>query len=332
MSKDKQVICANLDCEVATSGKCLEAFTNLNECPHYNQTISKSSLPTEDTKKKSRSEIAINSGEALNCKEAGKLLCARPARVITVIGLSDAGKTTLISGLYDVLQKGPFADFSFIESKTLPAFELRCHHARAVSRRTVPDTERSTRGMGLIFLHLAVTNDSGGRIDLLLSDRSGENYEAATNNTQACLELLEVYRSDLVLILADGAKLANPEFRHSTVADVRRLIEALLDSNMLGRKHRVALILTKYDKLVPNNQDGLDAFDGLANIVAEKLSNQVSEFTVIKTAARPDSPSMEAGTGLNEIFRECMKLPIIQLEQAQSLTEPKRAFHKHKAP
>ena len=133
MGGDIQVICANIGCEIATSGKCLEAFTNLEECPHYNQASSDPPLLTKDTEIEASSEININSGEALNPKEAEKVLCARPARVITVIGLSDAGKTTLISGLYDVLQNGSFADFSFIESQTLPAFELRCHLARAVS-------------------------------------------------------------------------------------------------------------------------------------------------------------------------------------------------------
>ena len=332
MSEDKQVICANSDCEISISGRCLEGFTNLEECPHFSQTTSNLSPLTEDTKTEATPEITINSGNALDCDGAGKVLCARPAQVISVIGLSDAGKTTLISGLYDVLQKGPFADLSFTESKTLPAFELRCHFARAVSKGTIPDTERTARGMGLVFLHLAVTSKAGGRVDLLLSDRSGEDYEAATNTTQACIDLIEVSRADLVLVLVDGAKLSNPEFRHSTVADVRRLIEALLDSDMLGSQQRVALVLTKYDKLVlnnQNNQDGQNAFEGLVKIVKIKLSKRVNEFTAIKTAARPDSSSMEAGFGLNEVYRECIKPSIIQRKELQSLTVPWRAFHKH---
>ena len=159
-----------------------------------------------------------------------------------------------------------------MNQKTLPAFELLCHFARAVSKGTTPDTERTTRGMGLVFLHLAVTNGSDERVDLLLSDRSGEDYEAATNTTQACLNLVEVSRADLLLVLVDGAKLSDPELRHSSVADVRRLIEALLNSDMLSKKHRVALVLTKYDKIERDtqiNQDGLRAFESLVDIVSK---------------------------------------------------------------
>jgi len=63
--------------------------------------------------------------------------------VVAIIGPTDAGKTSLIASLYDLLQEGPVAGIGFARSLTLHAFEQACHDARAAlaTRRSAQRTD-----------------------------------------------------------------------------------------------------------------------------------------------------------------------------------------------
>jgi len=175
--------CSNPECTVATTGRCVEGFAELTDCPHYGREIPTTVETTDDASKlASDAELELPSGEPLSVAAATDILRAHANRVIAVIGPMESGKTTLVASLYDVFQNGLFGGFSFMSSETLPAFEQRCHLARAASNRTTPNTERTSRSHGLKFYHLGLSLDHVRRVDLLLSDRSGEDFRVAADS------------------------------------------------------------------------------------------------------------------------------------------------------
>src|SRR5438094_3901098 len=90
-----------------------------------------------------RDLIDLPTGKELDESGALKLEVARPVRLVVVAGPVGCGKTTLLTSLYELFQWGPVAEFEFAGSKTLPAFEQRCHLSRSASGASEPKTQRT---------------------------------------------------------------------------------------------------------------------------------------------------------------------------------------------
>ncbi len=323
MNEKAKVSCSNSECDVTETGKCVEGFPELAECPHYGKEFIE-----DDISKKGEgilSDIVLPSGDALDQSKANRFLCAFPANIIAVAGPADSGKTTLLSSIYDILQLGPFHDYSFATSTTLLAFERRCFLARLASQRSSPTTERTSTSSGLKFLHLALGRRDFGRVDFLLSDRSGEDYQRAANNEEACRELIELSRADIVLILVDGRKIANPQFRASAINETKMMVQAFLESGMVGEHQKLGVILTKLD-LIPEASSSV--FDSLVQWVKEQFDGKFLEIISIKTAARPETHTLDPYIGLKELLNECSSKRVIPKFKDGLNTKTTRAFHK----
>src|SRR4051794_8869948 len=66
--------------------------------------------------------VELPSGEALSEQEAEETMKVSPTKVVLVAGENDAGKTSLLCGVYEQYLKGDFAGYRFAGSRTLRAF------------------------------------------------------------------------------------------------------------------------------------------------------------------------------------------------------------------
>ena len=166
-------ICANPDCRVVETGRCVEGF-ELSACSHYGRKLEETSETGRGSEKKpsAPSYIVLPGADTLPLAEASSLLRRGDARVIAIIGPRDAGKTSLIASLYELFQEGPVSEIGYAQSQTLHAFERACHDARAASRRTTPHTYRTSRGE-VQFYHLDLVGGFGGTAVSSCLGRSG---------------------------------------------------------------------------------------------------------------------------------------------------------------
>lgn len=86
--------------------------------------------------------ITLPSGEALTAQETEEITSKTRARVIMVAGAPLSGKTTLMYCLFLCFQRGPFANYSFTESRTLMGLE------RAVGALGHPQWDRQRIRLG----------------------------------------------------------------------------------------------------------------------------------------------------------------------------------------
>jgi len=326
--------CPNPDCRVAETGKCVEGFS-VGECPHQQKVIPSeepsdaandvaqhSSPPKKDTK-----EEFVASGEILNIDDATDILCRGTTRVMTVIGPNKSGKTTLGISLYDVFQHGPFDRWSFSGSMTLVAFEKRCHLARSISGKSKPDTQRTSLSDGLGLLHLGLYCDEYGRIDLLISDRSGEFYTAVADNLEDCNKLHEVSRADNVLFLIDGEKLVSDE-RHGALNDARMMIKTLIEGEKIGKNHQISIVLTKYDIVSSSkSKDRAEKdFENFVNKLEDTYSKYLAKITPYKIAARSETDDIESCYGVLDILEETLRQKEIIKHISTSTSRLDRCF------
>lgn len=303
----QQLTCSNADCNLASDGKCVEGY-EVNECPHTGRISIEDIQEVEESGSvvtQAEPTIALATGEALDRDNASMLQRRRVSRSIGLIGPNDSGKTSLIAGVYDLLQVGPVSGAAFAGSSTLIGFERVCHLARAVSRRAVPHTERTSRGADATFFHLDIHQKNKGLTSLFISDRSGEDYLAANDELSQATQFFEIRRADCITLLVNGAQLADPGLRHEVRAATPQIVDALIEARAIRAGCRLAIVLTKKDSvLASQHADRVQKdFDVLVKSISESHGAYLSEVKSFVVAASPqNSESVVRGEGVGDLL------------------------------
>ena len=250
--------CALAGCQVADGGSCIEGFERLAECPNYvptppadaepapNGTLARQTVPT--------SAVAAEATEA-------------------PLGLSSGNAL--------------FAGHFFAGSHTLIGFERIYHLARAVSQRSTEDTERTKRGTENNLLHFdLVAQDDGRRHRLLISELSGELFEAATTATDHVYAIPYLRRADHVVLFADAEKLSDDSQRQYLLNQLLVLLRSCIENNRLSATSIVTVVVSRYDLLASDlDRSFLGFMEARLRHRADSYFRQPIRF--LNLAARP---------------------------------------------
>lgn len=252
--------------------------------------------------------IQLHNGEAFNIVEADILLRRHGVIVVAFIGYQYAGKTTAAIMLYELAKRRRLEPFGFAGSYTIRGFQERSHKSLVSSGRQVADTKRTSGSIPVSFLHLRLQKmgAQSESIELLLSDRSGEDFEQCLNTPGLCGTFPEVMRANYHVLLVDGEKLANPDTASKHIGEIRRLVLALNQCNALTASGLVQVVLTKHDLVCQSEpkhkEDALQRFDIIIKELKKRLPEAV-RVTEHKLAARPSS-QFNLGDGLTNLISE----------------------------
>lgn len=312
MSTPIALQCSNRDCRVAETNKCVEGLPT-SDCPNFG----KAPLPIESEGLASADAevIALTPASRLSLNGAASILRKEEGRVVAIVGPHDAGKTSLIAGLYDLLQSGPIASSHFNGSQTLHAFEMSCHDARAASERNVPHINRTPLGE-VEFYHVGLTDlPSGDRIALLIGDRAGEDYKMAADDVQIVASFHEVQRANTLTFLVDGYRLAQSVTRHQVRQELLRAVQALVDGGGTSKCQRVAVVLTKLDDVRASDHSdrALSDFAGEVSRLREQFGSRFSSIESFHVAASPKNTTVPRGEGMAELLEHWLS-PILMAE------------------
>lgn len=304
--------CANPDCKISSGGRCLEGFPEASACPQFGKALVIVPGTSEETARTSTPGMRLPHADALSINEATALLRQGPCNVISLVGPFDSGKTSLIAGLYDLLQRGPVGGYAFAGSHTLHSFERACHDSRRESERTEPHMERTERGEVLFFHVDLVGEDCEAKRAALFGNRAGEEYSMVQDEPDRAKAYPELKRSDVLTVLVDGAKLLDAGERHQVRAQVRLTLRALVEVGVAPPWQRLALVLTKLDVIRKNEaaQDGvLRYFEALVANVRTEHTAKFAEVQAFAVAASPKTTNADRGEGIAHLLRYWMAEP-----------------------
>lgn len=319
-----EVICANPDCRIAETGKCVEGFET-SKCPHFGHAPAEISEDDTSRETSEASEgVRLPGADTLTVADTAKLLRTGDARIIAIIGPSDAGKTSLIASLYDLFQDGPVSGVEYARSNTLHAFEHTCHDARAASRRKVPHINRTPLGE-VRFYHLDLGGGpAGDALALAMGDRAGEEYRSAADDASIVTGFPEVRRADSLTLLVDGERLLDAGARHNLRSEVTMMLQALVDGGAVQVGQRLVLVLTKIDlvQASPNQARAERDFGDLLARLEQLFGHVFSVIQALKIAASPKTDALPRGTGVPELLAFWLKPAVA----APTPSPPRPAF------
>jgi len=326
MADDVAIICANRQCRVAETGRCIEGL-ELSKCPHYGRGPDEGVTDQSD-EPESTVGLQLPGADTLTLEQASRVLRARNARVIAIIGPKGSGKTSLIASLYDLFQEGSVEGAEYARSETLHAFELACHDARAASRRSEPDMERTPLGE-VRFYHLDLAGGpAGSRLALLMGDRAGEEYRSAADDVANLPPFPEIARADTITVLVDGQRLLDAGARHNLRSEIIMMLQAFLDGGVLRASQRLVVVLTKFDaiKTSPACDRAENDFRQLLVQLERAFGSTFSEIKSCVSAASPKNAVVPRGTGVGEMLTYWVAPAAFEPAERPTLTKPTRAF------
>ena len=320
MTDDATPRCKKQDCQVSATRKCAEGHDPFRSCPNFSGMVVPKDEDDEfdaeeaaeggDGHVEGLASIQLAAGELLSVMDVERFLLWRPAKFISVVGDSNSGKTTLACALYDRFLRGPFAGVSFAASRTLLALEQRIYPSRVESGRYVPDTPRTSIADGLRFFHFAVapTGTPYSRVDFMLSDRAGETYRLARNNTDRIAELSEISQADVVALLLDGGRVADPTERAGAIQGTRQMLRALLDNGALGPTSTVQIVTTKIDRIArgDDRQNAKEAVTVFRARATADFGPRLAMLSFHEIAARDPDGTFDPGYGIDILIKDWM--------------------------
>jgi hypothetical protein len=271
--KGDSPICSKQDCTFALTGTCLEAINNpTTECPHLKlgQTVSPQAAKSNATDvidESAESSRQFHSGLELGVQDVARLMRARYTKLVGVLGQVEAGKTCLFTSMYlQLTGRRLCPNYRFIASDTLLGFEQRARHLRdwtkgGVQEQIVDHTQLG-HSRSPAFLHLAFQDSIGLRHDLLLPDLPGEWTSRLLSEASTASRFAFLSRSDVVLLVFEASRFANPRSRNNAVTDAAHMLGRLAVDVRLPTTVPIVLAVTKCDETdgkVPAEMDRVAA-------------------------------------------------------------------------
>ena len=310
MAEKNTIFCKEEHCNVAQDGKCVNGL-ELKDCPHYqSNSISEEIQDAQENlteKPNENSLINLYSGNEMTCEEAREITSSSLSKLIVILGAPESGKTTLLTCLNELFQKGIFSNYMFAGSKTLIGFEKRSYRSRFISGAKAPDTERTKFESTIKLLHLAVRDiDCKKPIqNMFFTDMAGEYFDFFRDSTEECQKCKILKRADHFVLLIDCENLLDPSRRNITKVENVALLRSCVGSGMLGPKSIVDIVFSKWDlvhNLEEKHKEKISNFINLIkNNVENAIKSEIGDLNFFNVAARPIT-SLESGYGMNEVF------------------------------
>jgi hypothetical protein len=299
--------CLRPECKVAQTGKCDLTHDPVELCPNYGKTAQALPVASGDKQptpqRTAPAAIRISSGETMEWEDLQAFSRGHRVRTVSVIGEPRSGKTTLIAAIYASLCKGPVGDRDFVGSRTLVGFAKRHHLALLNSERKSPKTPRTSSNDPTTFFHLALRPKAGGEVShLIVSDRSGEAYQAARQDTALIKELKELRLADRASFVLDAAKLTNPERHAGYSRQFKQMIYALRDNGAFRDDVAIEVLATKIDttKRPERAAESAAILDDYEAQIVEEFKSAGVEFGFHRVCALPKSYLETGYLGLGE--------------------------------
>lgn len=245
-------------------------------------------------------------GEPLEISEAREITMRSRTTMVTLVGMIESGKTSLLARIHQEFQSGPLGDYEFAGSKTLLRFEEINWLATIESGSGKPAMEHTSRRYDNTCLHLTVQkhNEPGNHIDLLLNDISGDTYPDAISAATICEGLYCLHRADHLVVVVDGAAMVDRNLRYDHSSKALEFVMRALRTGQIGPWTILHLVISKLDVL-KDQPEGSPSMKAVARLEADfksKSGLDVAQVHCWRIAARPLDGSLPTTETISQIF------------------------------
>lgn len=220
--------------------------------------------------------------DALKESDVNNLESDTRPTLITLLGISECGKTTFVGSLFAILRRRPeLLKVTFLDSGTLTGFEKRVH-LRLLSENGISEQPRTRRKENSI-LNALIGNEHGENPHMFVfSDQSGEIYLDAIKKDETVKEQIAVKYANKLLIFLDIEALLNDKQYMLYKSNTSTLLNRFKSNNMLPNKADIYLAFNKVDVV---EKAAIEA----AKTQGEEIDNEKKKAFIKKWKSRRES-------------------------------------------
>jgi hypothetical protein len=144
------------------------------------------------------------------------------------------------------------------------------------------------------------------RRNVLIADRSGEDYRSVADDPSISAEFIEVRRADTITVLVNGELLLDLNARHNTRHEIIMILQGLLNGDAVSTNQQLSVVLTKFD--VIQNAAAADReraerdFGGLVTQIKDLFGQSFREIRSFRIAASPATTTLPVGFGVSDLL------------------------------
>jgi hypothetical protein len=198
------------------------------------------------------------------------------------------------------------------------SMEKRWYLSRIDSELTASQTEHTSRQAGLHYYHLALwRGPSAGHRHLLISDRAGEVYKEARDRPDVARSLPELPIASRVVMLVDGARVANAGERADVLQSARQSLRVFLDQGGLGAWSSVKMVITKADLIAASAEGEVIKrhLEHFRTSLARDFSARLGALSFAEVAARPHDGGLPTAHGLADLVGDWVTAAAVVAEE-----------------
>lgn len=183
--------------------------------------------------------------DALDDKTVNTIADGSNIDVVVLVGFAGYGKTTFVSSLYyQLLTNVEYHGFIFFDSETYAGCERR-FAIRTLKTNIDADTKRTIKGEAHILSFSLIDKRTNERRKLVVSDRSGEDYNEYIDNSDSIKdnELLKV--ANQILFFIDTTELMS-NF-HRVKYNYGLLLDGMKKHDIIPQGCKLSLVFNKHD-------------------------------------------------------------------------------------
>ena len=199
-------MCQNPYC-YAPDTPCHLGSPNLATCENWQTAETSVNADTDDDYRPPWSGLALGS------VDLSAIAATRRARIVALVGATNAGKTSALLAFFAQLRRGHSVDgMRFAGSFTLLGWDEIARHAEFPPGGTRSFPPHTTSGRSQALLHVRIASDSGQKFDVCFTDVPGEWFEEwAFEPTEAPGAEWIAGHADLFVLMSDTAALRGTE-------------------------------------------------------------------------------------------------------------------------
>jgi Double-GTPase 2 len=245
--------CSHPHC-FAPDVSCHLGEIDLKDCQAWQEAVSERSTGAVAGAEATERTLLPWSGNTLGAVDVPFVAGRSNPTLLGVVGLHNAGKTTLLAAWYLLLGRGtrPDGEPRFAGSYTLLGWENVAHSLRWEGTGGLAFPLHTASGAGRVpgLLHLALRTTGGSLSDFLFADAPGEwfrRWAVDRDAPDAAGARWVSEHADVLVLVADSESLAGPQ--RGNARNLMQLLARRLGAERDGRP--TALVWSKADVVVP---------------------------------------------------------------------------------
>lgn len=254
-------------------------------------------------------------------------------KLILVLGPVGAGKTTLISRIFDQFHDGPIGHWKFAGSETIVGYENILRSYRSENVNTMPAVNRTPSKLDPDLFHINLRKNNEAIRAALIANLSGELFNNLIEESNAIEDMAYFQRAGHICIVLDGSKLINKAGRASELRNAHLFLERLATAKHISDSAIVSIVITKADIFQSVDATNTGFIDNTIKKIKDEVITPLRKVgvPVLDTPLKATSQPLDQRVGFNDVLDAWMSESTTQISTQKKMMKSGRAIDSFKA-